>query len=88
MPDLRQVEERMRRVESRQNARVKALRQSFHEAAPNEQGAVAVEGMHLLEEAIRAGLKLETVFFSESALVRAHLAARCRQRRRKASQPW
>ncbi len=72
MPDLRQVEERMRRVESRQNARVKALRQSFHDSAPNEQGAVAVEGMHLLEEAIRAGLKLETVFFSESALVRAH----------------
>lgn len=72
MPDLRQVEERMRRIESRQNDRVKSLRQAFHGAAPNQQGAVAVEGMHLLEEAVRAGLKLETVFFSESALVRAH----------------
>src|SRR5664279_3179660 len=72
MPDLRQVEDRMRRIESRQNIRVKSLRQAFHDAAPNQQGAVAIEGIHLLEEAIRAGLKLETVFFSESALVRAH----------------
>jgi RNA methyltransferase, TrmH family len=72
MPDLRQVEERMRRIESRQNARVKGLRQSFHDAIPNEHGVVAVEGMHLVEEAIRAGLKLETVFFSESSLARAH----------------
>ena len=76
MPDLRQVEDRMRRVESRQNARVKDLRQAFHDAAPNDQGEVAVEGMHLVEEAIRAGLRLETVFFSESALrPRAQAAA-------------
>ena len=72
MADLRQSEDRLRRVESRQNARVKGLRQAFHDAAPDEQGAVAVEGMHLLEEAIRAGLRMETVFFSESALARAH----------------
>jgi RNA methyltransferase, TrmH family len=72
MVDVRQTEERLRRIESRQNARVKALRQAFHDAAPNDQGLVAVEGMHLLEEAIRAGLRLETVFFSESALPRAH----------------
>jgi len=72
MPDLRQSDDRLRRVESRQNSRVKSLRQAFHDAAPSEQGAVAVEGMHLLEEAIRAGLRLETVFFSESALARAH----------------
>lgn len=72
MPDVRQLEERMRRIESRQNARVKGLRQAFHDAAPSNQGVVAVEGMHLIEEAIRAGLRLETVFFSESALSRAH----------------
>lgn len=72
MPDPRQTENRMRRVESRQNARVRDLRQAFHDAAPNDQGLVAVEGMHLLDEAIRAGLRLETVFFSESALPRAH----------------
>jgi TrmH family RNA methyltransferase len=72
MPDLRQSEDRLRRIDSRQNARVKGLRQAFHDAAPNDAGAVAVEGMHLLEEAIRSGLKLETVFFSESALPRAN----------------
>lgn len=73
--DLRTVnslENRLRRVDSRQNARVKELRRAFREATPNAQGDVAVEGMHLLEEAIRSGLRLSTVFFSESARERAH----------------
>jgi len=63
---------RLRRVDSRQNTRVKELRRSFAESTLNEQGAVAVEGMHLVEEAIRSGLKLDRVFFSESAHERAH----------------
>src|SRR5271166_7053995 len=67
-----QFEGRMRRVSSRQNVGVKELRRSFTEAAPNEQGEVAVEGMHLVEEAIRSGLRLSTVFFAESARERAH----------------
>ncbi len=67
-----QFEGRMRRVSSRQNVGVKELRRSFAEAAPNEQGEVAVEGMHLVEEAIRGGLRLSTVFFAESARERAH----------------
>ena len=67
MADLLQFENRLRRVESRQNARVKELRRAFNDAAPNAQGEVAIEGMHLVEEAIRAGLRLGTVFFSESA---------------------
>jgi TrmH family RNA methyltransferase len=66
------VEERLRPISSRQNARVKELRRVFQEAAPNERGEVAVEGAHLIEEAIRSGLRLETVFFSESARERAH----------------
>jgi RNA methyltransferase, TrmH family len=65
-------EARLRRVDGRHNARVKELRRAFREAAPNQQGEVAVEGMHLVEEAIRSGLRLATVFFSESALPRAH----------------
>jgi RNA methyltransferase, TrmH family len=64
-------EDRLRRVSSRQNARVK-LRRLFHEAAPNQKGEVAVEGTHLVEEAIRSGLRLEAVFFAESARERAH----------------
>ncbi len=65
-------EERLRRVEGRHNARVKELRRGFREAAPNPQGEVAIEGMHLVEEAIRSGLRLSTVFFSDSARQRAH----------------
>ena len=63
---------RLRRIDSRQNARVKELRRAFAEATPNQQGEVAIEGMHLVEEAIRSGLKLATVFFSDSARERAH----------------
>lgn len=65
-------DDRLRPLASRQNARVKQLRRSFHEAAPNQQGEVAIEGMHLVEEAIRSGLRLSAVFFSESARERGH----------------
>ena len=67
-----QLDQRLRRVSSKQNQRVKELRRGFAEAAPNEQGEVAVEGMHLVEEAIRSGLRLSTVFFAESAQQRTH----------------
>ena len=72
MVNAAEFEGRLRRINSRQNARVKELRRSFAEASPNQQGEVAIEGMHLLEEAIRSGLRLSTVFFSESAQERAH----------------
>ncbi len=65
-------ETRLRRIDGRHNARVKQLRRSFREAAPDPQGDVAIEGMHLVEEAVRSGLRLSTVFFSESARPRAH----------------
>ena len=65
-------EDLLRRVDSRQNAQVKELRRAFAEAAPNAHGEVAIEGMHLVEEAIRSGLRLRTVFFSEAARERAH----------------
>ena len=66
------IAERLRPVSSRQNARVKELRRLFHEAAPNENGEVAIEGMHLVEEAIRSGLRVPVVLFSASATDRAH----------------
>jgi len=72
LADLLQFEDRLRRVESRQNARVKELRRAFGDAAPNAQGEVAIEGTHLVEEAIRAGLRLGTVFFGESARERVN----------------
>jgi RNA methyltransferase, TrmH family len=70
--DLLQFEDRLRRVESRQNARVKELRRAFSDSAPNARGEVAIEGMHLVEEAIRSGLLVAAVFFSESARERVH----------------
>lgn len=72
MTRLTSSEDSLRRVDSRQNARVKELRRAFAEAAPNQEGEVAIEGMHLVEEAIRSGLRLSTVFFSDSARERAH----------------
>ena len=72
MVNSAEFEGRLRRVSSRQNARVKELRRGFAEAVPSQQGEVAIEGMHLVEEAIRSGLRLGTVFFSESARERAH----------------
>jgi TrmH family RNA methyltransferase len=72
MTDPAQFRDRLKRVTSRQNSRVKALRQAFHDATPNHAGEVAIEGLHLLEEAIRSGLRLQSVFLSESALPRAH----------------
>lgn len=72
MTDFSAFETRLRRIDSRQNARVKELRRAFAESLPNEQGEVAIEGMHLVEEAIRSGLRLSTVFFSESARERIH----------------
>src|ERR1035441_10960351 len=66
------MDDRLRRIHSGQNARVKELRRAFGEAAPNAEGEVAVEGMHIVEEAIRSGLRPTTVFLSESAKERAH----------------
>ncbi len=49
-------------VQSRQNSRVKELRAGLSRGTQNEQGRVAIEGEHLLEEALRSGLAVHTVF--------------------------
>jgi TrmH family RNA methyltransferase len=64
------VEMRLRPVTSRQNALVKELRRSFTQAEPTTEGAMAVEGLRIIEEAIRSGLRFDAIFFSESG--RAH----------------
>lgn len=66
-----EVRDRLRRVESRQNALVKDLRAGFSKAELTESGACAVEGIRIVEEAIRSGLRFEAVFVSESAIDRA-----------------
>jgi TrmH family RNA methyltransferase len=64
--------ERLRPIASRQNSLVKDLRKAFSQATPADDGCVAIEGVKLVEEAIRSGLRLRAVFFSESARERAN----------------
>lgn len=56
----------IRIVQSRQNSRVKELRAAFHHSGKSEDGRVAIEGFHLVEEALRSNLRLTTLFFTES----------------------
>jgi TrmH family RNA methyltransferase len=62
---------RLRRIEGRHNPLVKQLRQAFDHSEPTEEGDCAVDGLRIVEEAIRSGLRLRAVFFRESALDRA-----------------
>lgn len=51
-------------ISSRTNARVKQLRAAFAENTRLSEGLVAIEGEHLLEEALRSGIVPKTVFVS------------------------
>lgn len=62
---------RLRRIEGRHNPLVKQLRQAFAHAELTEAGDCAIEGLRILEEAIRSGLRFSAVFFRESAQDRA-----------------
>jgi RNA methyltransferase, TrmH family len=59
--------DRLRPVAGRHNPRLKELRLAFRRAELTAQGECAIEGVKLLEEALRSGRHLDTVFFSESA---------------------
>ncbi len=52
-------------VRSRANARVKQLRGAFAGLGRLSGGLVGIEGEHLLEEAVRSGIVLKTVFVRE-----------------------
>ena len=62
-------QDRLRRIEGRHNSLVKVLRQAFGHAERTEDGDCAIEGLHVVEEAIRSGLRFRAVFFRESAQV-------------------
>jgi RNA methyltransferase, TrmH family len=62
---------RLRRIEGRHNPLVKQLRQAFSRAELTDAGDCAIEGLRILEEAIRSGLRFRAVFFRESAQDRA-----------------
>jgi TrmH family RNA methyltransferase len=65
------AQNRLRRIEGRHNPLVKQLRQAFSRAELTDAGDCAIEGLRILEEAIRSGLRFSAVFFRESALDRA-----------------
>jgi TrmH family RNA methyltransferase len=58
---------RLRPIASRHNQRLKELRLAFRRAELTAQGECAIEGVKLLEEALRSGQHPDTIFFSESA---------------------
>src|SRR5271156_4489705 len=57
----------LRTVTGRHNQRLKELRLAFRRAELTPYGECAIEGVKLLEEALRSGHDLTGVFFSESA---------------------
>lgn len=61
----------MRKIDSRQNSLVKEFRKAFHGGERTEDGYCAIESVKTIEEAIRSGLRLRAVIFSESARNRA-----------------
>lgn len=68
MPELAST--RLRSVASAQNTLVKELRQAFSQGQAVD-GLCAVEGVRLIEEAIRSRLKLQALFVRESAQAKA-----------------
>lgn len=66
-PSRPDVHDRLRRIAGRHNALVKELRRAFAQSELTADGHCAIEGLRMVEEAIRSGLKFRAVFFSESA---------------------
>jgi RNA methyltransferase, TrmH family len=55
------------KIESRQNPRVKELRASLLHGTKTDRGHIAIEGEHLLQEAIRSGLRIRTIFVRDGS---------------------
>ena len=62
---------RLRSIEGRHNTLVKELRKAFAGGELTSDGCCAVEGLRVVEEAIRSGLKFQAVFFSAFAKAKA-----------------
>src|SRR3977135_3958888 len=58
---------RLRSVSGHHNPRLKELRQAFRRGELTPHGECAIEGVKLVEEAIRSGQRLSGIVFSESA---------------------
>jgi TrmH family RNA methyltransferase len=58
----------VRIVQSRQNARVKDLRAALRSGSQTDSGLIALEGQHLVEEALRSGLHIPILFIRSGSL--------------------
>ena len=67
----KELEGRLRRVSSRQNALVKDLRKALTQGEPTADGYLAIEGIRIIDEAIRSGLRFHAVFFSDAGSAHA-----------------
>ena len=61
-------QDRLRRIEGRHNPLIKELRQAFARGELTLDGHCAIEGVRIVEEAVRSGLKFRAIFFSDAAL--------------------
>ena len=55
----------VRVVESKQNARLKELRKALSSPGRGAGALVGIEGPKLIEEALRAGLRVKTIFVAQ-----------------------
>ena len=58
---------RLRPIEGRHNSLVKELRRAFANGDLTPDGDCAIEGVRIIEEAVRSGLKFRAIFFRNSA---------------------
>ncbi len=63
----RPEEGRLHPLAGHHNPRLKELRQAFRRGELTANGECAIEGVKLVEEALRSGQRLTSIFFSESA---------------------
>lgn len=62
---------RLRSIEGRHNTLLKQLRKAFASAEATSDGVFAIEGLRIVEEAIRSGLRFRAVVFASSAGTKA-----------------
>src|SRR4051812_110110 len=55
-------------LNSKQNARFKELRRALAYSGRKTEGLAGVEGPHLVEEAVRAGLRIKCIFAADGLL--------------------
>ncbi|MHB1935651.1 MAG: TrmH family RNA methyltransferase [Acidobacteriaceae bacterium] len=55
-------------IRSRQNARLKDLRERLLHPGVGADGLIAIEGGHLIDEALRSGLQFDTLFLREDRI--------------------